>query len=87
MVSWVEEASGKRMASETRKNFVRGAKELDLVYSGLQDTMETASQEVAKIAKEYNVDFRTAGLISAMTKMSVVHQLAGLRSSPINKKN
>jgi hypothetical protein len=34
MLNWVEEVSGKRMAADTRKNFVRGAKELDLVYSG-----------------------------------------------------
>ncbi len=85
MVSWVEEVSGKHMNPETRKNFVRGAKELDLVYSGLQDTMETASQEVAGVAKQYNVDYRTAALISASNKMATVHQLAGLRSGPISK--
>jgi len=85
MVAWVEEVSGKHMQPETRKNFVRGAKELDLVYSGLQDTMETASQEVAGVAKLYNVDYRTAALISASNKMATVHQLAGLRSGPVAK--
>lgn len=43
------------------------------------------SQEVAGVAKKYNVDYRTAGLISAMNKMATVHGLAGLRSGPQGK--
>ena len=80
MVGWVEEVSGGRMSDDVRKKFIRGAKETDLVYSGLQDTMETACAQVMAVAKKYDTDYRSAGLISAMSKMATVHGLAGLKS-------
>ena len=52
MVAWVEDVSGKSMDDVLRKNFIRGAKELDLVYSGLQDTMEVAAAQVIATAKQ-----------------------------------
>jgi len=79
MVAWVEDVSGKSMDDVLRKNFIRGAKELDLVYSGLQDTMEVAAAQVIATAKQFDCDYRSAGLISAMTKMATVHGLAGLK--------
>lgn len=79
MVSWVEEVSGKHMNPQTRKAFVRGAKEVDLVRSGLLDTMEVACGEVSRNAKEFGVDYRTAALIGAMNKLAVVHRLSGLK--------
>ena len=80
MVEWVEKVSGNSMDDKTRANFTRGAKEIDLVYSGLQDTMEVAAAQVIEKAHQYKCDYRSAGLISAMTKMATVHGLAGLKS-------
>lgn len=84
MVNWVEQVTGKSMDPEVRKNFVRGAKEVDLVYSGLSDTMETACAEVHQTAIKYDVDYRAGALISAMLKMATVHSLSGLKSGPLS---
>lgn len=78
MVSWVENVSGKAMDTSVRKNFVRGAKEVDLVYSGLLDTMQSACQSVAEAAHKNKVDYRTGALMTAINKLATVHSHAGL---------
>jgi glutamate dehydrogenase (NAD(P)+) len=83
MVNWVEGVTEKKMDPEARRKFIRGAKEVDLVYSGLLDTMQGSCAQVIETAEKFSVDYRSAGLISAMNKMNTVHSLAGLKSGPI----
>jgi glutamate dehydrogenase (NAD(P)+) len=66
------------MDKSHKKMFVRGAAEVDLVYSGLQDTMEVACANVAAMAHSNKVDYRTGALMSAIYKLATVHKHAGL---------
>ena len=55
-----------------KNEIVRGADELDLVRSGLDDTMRMAYQELSTVMKENDIikDFRTAAYVVAVNKIS-----------------
>ena len=55
-----------------KNEIVRGADELDLVRSGLDDTMRMAYQELSTVMKENDKikDFRTAAYVVAVNKIS-----------------
>ncbi len=55
-----------------------GADEVDLVNSGLEETMATAYQEIRAIAKEKNTDLRTAAFINAIDKVAVSYTEMGI---------
>lgn len=61
-----------------RDDVTRGATELDLVYSGLEDTMVESVKETIKTADSFNVDFRTAAYINALTKIIRSYESAGI---------
>ena len=48
----LEEISGTNLSDDSRREFVRGADEIDLVRSGLDDTMRLAYQEMSKELNE-----------------------------------
>ena len=79
MVSWVEEVSHVPMEPNSRKAFVRGAKEVDLVRSGLSDTMEVATAGVIETSNKYKTDYRSGALINAMNKIARVLGLGGFK--------
>lgn len=72
IVSLVEQLTGKTV-SEKRKSFItRGADEVDLVRSGLEETMITAYHGVRDVYKRKKkvTDLRTAAFISAIDKIA-----------------
>jgi len=72
MVSALEELTGKSLGPVARSKVVRGANEVDIVYSGLEETMVTAFQEIAKkIESDRRVDtLRTAAFAIAIEKVA-----------------
>jgi glutamate dehydrogenase (NAD(P)+) len=65
----VESASEKLMA---------GATERDIVYSGLEEVMSTATSEVIEIAEKQNLDLRTAAYVLAITRLNDYYTTRGL---------
>ena len=72
IVNLVEDLTGKTI-SEKRKSFItRGADEVDLVRSGLEETMITAYQSIRDVYKRKKKveDLRTAAFITAIDKIA-----------------
>jgi glutamate dehydrogenase (NAD(P)+) len=63
---------------------VRGASELDLVRSGLDDTMRAAYQEIRDTLKRYPEihDYRTAAYVIAIRKLAQSYYDLGLADPP-----
>lgn len=76
----LEVLTGQKLEDQTRKNIVRGASELDLVRSGLDDTMRMAFQDIRDVLKnnENITDFRTAAFALAITKIAESYYDLGL---------
>ena len=72
IVSAIEGMSEKPVPDWMREEIIRGAGELDLVRSGLEDTMRLAYQEIrAKLhSSDKIVDFRTAVFVVAIEKIA-----------------
>lgn len=68
----VEEMTGKSVSTRDRELLTRGGKEIDLVNSGLEDTMITAYQQIRETLKQHNgiPDVRTAAFVSSMKKIA-----------------
>ena len=71
LVSTMDKLTGKKVDAQMRKKIVSGASELDLVRSGLDDTMRMAFQDIREIMKRYPeiTDFRTACYVLALDKI------------------
>lgn len=76
----LEEISGTSLSDDSRREFVRGADEIDLVRSGLDDTMRLAYQEMSKELNENNAvtDFRTAAFVVAVRKLARTYLDVGI---------
>ena len=72
MVRALEELTGKTLGPEIRARVVQGAGEKDLVYSGLEETMVTAFQEISDIMlSDKRIDaMRTAAFMIAIEKVA-----------------
>lgn len=72
MASMLEEFTGTKMSDQIRQQVTRGADEIDLVRSGLDDTMRLAYQQIrAAFLEEDNVhDLRTASYVTAIRKIA-----------------
>ncbi|HET9234747.1 MAG TPA: Glu/Leu/Phe/Val dehydrogenase, partial [Candidatus Eisenbacteria bacterium] len=72
MVSALEEMTGKTLGPVAKAKIIRGADEVDIVYSGLEETMVTAFQEIAeKMTSDRRVDtLRTAAFAIAIDKVA-----------------
>ena len=72
MANLLEEITGHKVSDSLRNKVTRGADELDLVRSGLDDTMRLAYQEIrTTLENEPKVhDLRTAAFVTAIRKIS-----------------
>jgi glutamate dehydrogenase (NAD(P)+) len=72
VASMFEQITGKEISPEIKARLSKGADELDLVRSGLDDTMRVAYQEISKIWNENNEvhDLRTASYVLSIEKIS-----------------
>jgi glutamate dehydrogenase (NAD(P)+) len=80
ILSQMEELSGKKV-SEKEKNFImHGADEVDLVHSGLEETMIAATREIMEIwnANPEIPDMRTAAYVNAINKVATSYNELGI---------
>jgi glutamate dehydrogenase (NAD(P)+) len=76
----VEDLTGKRVSEGERKILLHGPDEVDLVYSGLEDTMITAYHEIreAYLQLDRAVDMRTAAFTVAINKVGGSYEELGI---------
>jgi len=80
LVHVVEKHTGKTLRDEERNLVVRGAEEIDLVRSGLEETMINAYnqiRDIMKINKDVE-DMRTAAFMNAIMKISSDYKNLGI---------
>jgi glutamate dehydrogenase (NAD(P)+) len=84
-LSALETMTGKEAPGGLRNELVRGASELDLVRSGLDDTMRAAFQAIREIMKRYPAiyDYRTAAYVIAIRKLAQSYYDLGLADTPV----
>jgi len=72
IINLVEELTGKKATEEQRRVIARGADEIDLVRSGLEETMIVAYHQIReiKMRKRSIKDLRTAAFVSAINKIA-----------------
>lgn len=80
LVSLVEETTGKAINATQRALVTKGADEIDLVRSGLEETMITAYAQIREIWKRKKKveDLRTAAFVSAISKISSDYLALGI---------
>ena len=78
----VESLTGKQVTDAERKVLLHGPDEVDLVYSGLEDTMIGSYHEIHEAWVELNkterVDMRTAAFTVAINKVGVSYEELGI---------
>eukprot|EP01112_Ceratiomyxa_fruticulosa_P011288 TRINITY_DN304_c0_g1_i5.p1 TRINITY_DN304_c0_g1~~TRINITY_DN304_c0_g1_i5.p1 ORF type:complete len:513 (+),score=100.77 TRINITY_DN304_c0_g1_i5:130-1668(+) len=77
LLDFVESQVGKKLGDSERSLIIHGADEIDLVRSGLDDTMTNACQETRKTAMDRNTDYRTAAFYNAIMKIKTVFESSG----------
>ncbi len=72
MTAMLEEVTGTKVPEHLRASISRGANELDLVRSGLDDTMRLAYQEIRNTLREEEkvYDLRTAAYVTSIRKIA-----------------
>jgi glutamate dehydrogenase (NAD(P)+) len=79
MLSTVESLTGKHVTAKQRRLIVHGADEVDLVRSGLEDTMINAYEAIhEKMLERKLPDLRTAAFVSAIEKVAVSYMELGI---------
>jgi glutamate dehydrogenase (NAD(P)+) len=76
----ISDQTGKPVSVRDRKIIAKGADEIDLVRSGLEETMITAYQQIREIkARKRKIeDLRTAAFVNAIMKIGNDYQNMGL---------
>jgi len=80
VVEAIESTTGQKVPAIIKENIIKGADELDLVRSGLDDTMRTAYQQIRSIYWENdNIDdYRTAAYYLSIQKIVRAYYELGL---------
>ncbi len=80
MVSAIEKATGRLFSDEERRRIAHGPSEIDLVNSGLEETMIDAYQQVRELARRDSriTDLRTAAFLSALNKVATSYLELGI---------
>ncbi|MEM8959175.1 MAG: Glu/Leu/Phe/Val dehydrogenase [Pseudomonadota bacterium] len=80
LIDELEHVVGSELRSEFKTKYLQGADELQLVRSGLDDTMRAAYQGMSEIWNSRNdvPDLRTAGFITAIERVASSYQAKGL---------
>jgi glutamate dehydrogenase (NAD(P)+) len=76
----IEELTGKRVDEKNRSFIKHGADEVELVYSGLEETMITATREIMNEWKNNDKipDMRTAAYVVAINKVATSYAELGI---------
>lgn len=80
LIDIIESTTGKKVSELERKTILRGPDEIDLVHSGLEDTMIGSYREIRDIytSQEGVEDLRTAAFICAINKIGVSYEQLGI---------
>jgi glutamate dehydrogenase (NAD(P)+) len=80
ILSQIEELSGKKVSDKERNFILHGAEEQDLVHSGLEESMITATREIMEIwnATPEIPDMRTAAYVNAINKVATSYSELGI---------
>lgn len=80
LLGQIEQLTGKVVSDEERNIIMRGADEIDLVHSGLEETMITATREIMAIwhANPTIPDMRTAAYVNAINKVATSYSELGI---------
>jgi glutamate dehydrogenase (NAD(P)+) len=80
MVHLVERMTGRSVNDAEQAMIARGAEEIDLVRSGLEETMITAYHQIreVKVQREGIEDLRTAAFVNAVLKISNDYMSLGI---------
>jgi len=76
----MEDLTGKKVVDQERQFIMHGADEVDLVYSGLEETMITATREIVDCwhANPSIPDMRTAAYVVAINKVATSYAELGI---------
>jgi len=76
----MEFLSGKKVAHKDREVIMHGPEEIDLVHSGLEETMITATHEIMEVWKHNPEipDMRTAAYVVAINKVGTSYAELGI---------
>ncbi|RYY99890.1 MAG: Glu/Leu/Phe/Val dehydrogenase [Chitinophagaceae bacterium] len=76
----IEELTSKKVSDSERKFIMHGPEEVDLVYSGLEETMITATREIMDTwkANPQIPDMRTAAFVVAINKVGTSYAELGI---------
>jgi glutamate dehydrogenase (NAD(P)+) len=76
----IEELTGKKVDDINRKEIMHGPEEVDLVHSGLEETMITATKEIMDLwlSNPEIPDMRTAAYVSAINKVATSYAELGI---------
>ncbi len=79
LVNAIETSSGKTMSNTERELLIQGSDEINLVRSGLEDTMINAYHEIRDVMIKQNIpDMRTAAFLLAIEKIGVSYEALGI---------
>ncbi len=80
LVASIETSMGKQLAEVDKKFLTRGPDELDLVNSGLEETMVSAYREIRNVhlTRAPNESMRTAAFIIAIEKVAKTYEHLGI---------
>jgi glutamate dehydrogenase (NAD(P)+) len=80
ILAQIEELSGKKVNEQEREIIMHGADEVDLVHSGLEETMIAATREIMHIwnGNPDIPDMRTAAYVNAINKVANSYNELGI---------
>jgi len=80
LISSVEEITGKKLNISNKQNIIKGSDEIDLVRSGLDDTMRSAYIEISNRwhTKSNVKDLRISAMSIALEKIAMSYETLGL---------
>ncbi len=79
ILATVESLTGKQVTDIERRQILHGPDEVDLVYSGLEDTMIGSYHEIRESMLSLNMtDMRTAAFVVAINKVGVAYEELGI---------
>lgn len=80
MLDIIESMTNRKISEIERKIVLRGPDEIDIVHSGLEDTMVSAYKEIREVRNNTDgvTDLRTAAFVSAINKVGVAYEELGI---------
>jgi glutamate dehydrogenase (NAD(P)+) len=80
LLSSVERVTGSRFTEDESRTLGTGAGELELVYSGLEDTMISAYEEIREAGRRHGLgnDVRTSAFVVAIDKIAASYEARGI---------